>query len=415
LRVILESPSGGEKWTGGKEQIIDWAIIGGEAPYKIKLTYSLDGGESYPYDIVSLEGVERDKYTWLTPRYISQDKPLYTDKARVKIEVEDRAGEKVSAISRENFIIDAVPPRIVYKYPDKETKDKLPEVSIFTQIELGFSEGMNKESVEESLEIEGVNLGKASWEALHIKFYPQGFIPGKVYKVFLEKEVRDISSPGNVLLGEYPLKVLEFKTWGGAVEVEVVSAGDAEPIEGAKVNLEINWEEMESRLKGIYQGWWEGMKKEYVTDKEGRCEIKDLVFGVYTFKVSARGFEPEVKEKVEVLTREEELKIELERKFKDNFLAQNRPNPFNPLKERTRIKYGLAERVSFVKLNIYTLDGELVKRLVFERMPKVGKVRAVDWDGRNERNELVASGTYVLYLKAGSWYARKLIVVLKRR
>jgi hypothetical protein len=42
-------------------------------------------------------------------------------------------------------------------------------------------------------------------------------------------------------------------------------------------------------------------------------------------------------------------------------------------------------------------------------------VRVVDWDGRNERNELVASGTYVLYLKAGSWYARKLIVVLKRR
>ena len=88
-------------------------------------------------------------------------------------------------------------------------------------------------------------------------------------------------------------------------------------------------------------------------------------------------------------------------------LAQNHPNPFNPV---TTISFSLA-RASDVELSIYSLDGRKVATLVRESMP-VGS-HDVIWNGQDSRGQQVASGTYLYRLQAGSEIATRRMVLLK--
>ncbi len=89
-------------------------------------------------------------------------------------------------------------------------------------------------------------------------------------------------------------------------------------------------------------------------------------------------------------------------------LRQNQPNPFNP---STQITYNLA-RPSLVRLAIYNAAGELVRTLVQELEQAAG-VYQVDWHGRNDAGEPVASGVYLYRLEAGDFVRTKKMMFLK--
>jgi len=74
----------------------------------------------------------------------------------------------------------------------------------------------------------------------------------------------------------------------------------------------------------------------------------------------------------------------------------NHPNPFNPL---TTIVFDLPEQRN-VELQIVGIDGRRVCTLISEQLP-AGR-HSLNWDGRNEAGQGVASGTYIGVLKAGS-------------
>jgi len=90
-----------------------------------------------------------------------------------------------------------------------------------------------------------------------------------------------------------------------------------------------------------------------------------------------------------------------------NSLGQNYPNPFNPT---TTIAYGLAapERVT---ISVYNINGALVKTLVSDTKP--AGWYSVDWDGRNQAGNPVASGVYLSRMTAGSFVETKKLVLLK--
>ena len=90
-----------------------------------------------------------------------------------------------------------------------------------------------------------------------------------------------------------------------------------------------------------------------------------------------------------------------------NFLAQNHPNPFNPT---TTIRFGLIE-ASHVSLQVYDAGGRLVRTLVDESRP-AGPF-TVEWDGRNEAAQPVASGIYFYRLTAGEFVQTRKMVMLK--
>lgn len=89
-------------------------------------------------------------------------------------------------------------------------------------------------------------------------------------------------------------------------------------------------------------------------------------------------------------------------------LYQNYPNPFNPM---TQIRYELNSS-SRVGLAIYDMTGRLVRTLV--NAEQSGGVYDVVWNGRNDSNETVASGTYFYVLKVdGESRATRTMTLLK--
>jgi hypothetical protein len=88
-------------------------------------------------------------------------------------------------------------------------------------------------------------------------------------------------------------------------------------------------------------------------------------------------------------------------------LSQNSPNPFNAA---TMIDFYIP-RTGHVELEIYNLLGQKIKTLIDKAMPP-GPYTAY-WDGTDEENNIVASGTYFYRLKAGTDIKTKKMILLK--
>ncbi|MCH7681656.1 T9SS type A sorting domain-containing protein [candidate division KSB1 bacterium] len=88
-------------------------------------------------------------------------------------------------------------------------------------------------------------------------------------------------------------------------------------------------------------------------------------------------------------------------------LEQNYPNPFNPA---TTISYRLpiAENVS---LMIYDLAGRQVRELVNEN--KEAGSYTVQWDGRNQTGQTVATGLYIYQIRAGQFNQNRKMLFMK--
>ena len=94
-------------------------------------------------------------------------------------------------------------------------------------------------------------------------------------------------------------------------------------------------------------------------------------------------------------------------------LLANWPNPFNP---DTWIPFQLSKAVNDVTLNIYDVNGSLVRTLTLGYVPAgiyQTKARAIYWDGTNDVGERVASGVYFYHLRAGKFSASRKMVILK--
>jgi len=88
-------------------------------------------------------------------------------------------------------------------------------------------------------------------------------------------------------------------------------------------------------------------------------------------------------------------------------------NPFNPEAtdpdgRYTRIYYKVTEEG--VTIRIYSINGELVKTLAEDKMETEDRI---EWDGRNDKREVVGSGVYLVNLKIGKSSKTVKVVILK--
>jgi photosystem II stability/assembly factor-like uncharacterized protein len=88
-------------------------------------------------------------------------------------------------------------------------------------------------------------------------------------------------------------------------------------------------------------------------------------------------------------------------------LAQNFPNPFNPI---TTIKFGLAESQNIV-IKIYNALGEEVKTLISDYRP-AGEYQ-VSWDGTNNSNLPVASGVYLYRIETKNFTETRRMILIR--
>lgn len=89
------------------------------------------------------------------------------------------------------------------------------------------------------------------------------------------------------------------------------------------------------------------------------------------------------------------------------YLLQNYPNPFNPT---TSIRYNLPRR-AHITIEIFDLLGARIKVLIDET--REAGTHVADWDGRNDRDDPVASGIYLYRLRAGDQNEAKKMLLLK--
>ncbi len=97
---------------------------------------------------------------------------------------------------------------------------------------------------------------------------------------------------------------------------------------------------------------------------------------------------------------------------RENALAANFPNPFNP---ETWIPYQLAKPTE-VTITIYAVNGTLVRTLSLGHQASgiyQSRSRAAYWDGKNEFGESVASGLYFYTLTAGDFSATRKMLIRK--
>ncbi len=88
-------------------------------------------------------------------------------------------------------------------------------------------------------------------------------------------------------------------------------------------------------------------------------------------------------------------------------LAQNYPNPFNPA---TTIHFELPKQAR-VRLNIYNIQGQLVRTLV-NGQSAAGRYHVI-WDGRSDRGQTVSSGIYIYRIQAGDFVRTRKMMLLK--
>jgi photosystem II stability/assembly factor-like uncharacterized protein len=90
-------------------------------------------------------------------------------------------------------------------------------------------------------------------------------------------------------------------------------------------------------------------------------------------------------------------------------LIGNYPNPFNPT---TTILFTLGKSAA-VNLMIYNSVGQRVREIYRNQELPSGSLHQVKWDGKNEQNQDVASGTYFYRLTAGSESTVKKLLLLR--
>lgn len=88
-------------------------------------------------------------------------------------------------------------------------------------------------------------------------------------------------------------------------------------------------------------------------------------------------------------------------------LGQNYPNPFN---SGTEIKYGLPARSS-VRISVYNIFGQKV-RTIKEAIEDSGYY-SVNWDGRDDKGDLLASGMYFYVFASDDNYITRKMLFLK--
>jgi hypothetical protein len=88
-------------------------------------------------------------------------------------------------------------------------------------------------------------------------------------------------------------------------------------------------------------------------------------------------------------------------------LSQNYPNPFNP---STTIRFSLRE-AGTVRLSIYNLQGQEVRGLI--STPMNAGQHTIAWDGKDNRGQLVPSGTYIYRFSVNGFVQTKRMSLVK--
>ncbi len=150
-----------------------------------------------------------------------------------------------------------------------------------------------------------------------------------------------------------------------------------------------------------YRVYWGNNSGQYTQWKnvvdDTTCVLEDLPVGNYFLAVTAydtagneSSFSKEVYFEINNQTDGEPAT--------ENTAAYNFPNPFNPEKEKTTIRFFLPTETR-VSINIYDVNDELVVELLPPIRRAAGEYAVDQWDGTNRSGEKVSNGIYFAVIR----------------
>lgn len=195
LSVSIESPKGGECWTGNATKSISYTLDGGAFPCNVNISYSTDSGNTFDewINTTSKNTGGAHTYSWHLPTFQGD-----ANRVRIRISVTDGVGRVCSAISAQDFTIDCTLPFVIAALPLDQAED----VSVFDYIDIEFSEAMNKASVQSAFSIDP-SITNPSWDWIsdtRARITHDEFAPATTYTCSIAVNMaKDLSEPGNYL------------------------------------------------------------------------------------------------------------------------------------------------------------------------------------------------------------------------
>ena len=196
--IGITRPIGGEVWSGGSPQIVEWGASDAEdlpADLKVWVNYSLTGGPPFNGQLIGFQGVPADAgpLTWTVPSVDSQTVVLNAT-------VVDTGGLQAYALSNE-FAIDSTPPAIISNSPFAGESNVPTTVSIV----VNWSEPVNRSSAEAAFSLMDTATwtgvpGTFSWTGITMFFAPTAPLAWWTqYSANVTRVASDSSDPGNPL------------------------------------------------------------------------------------------------------------------------------------------------------------------------------------------------------------------------
>src|SRR5438445_1295312 len=195
--VVVLSPNGGERWTGGTPHAITFNLADAQDPNAalvVNITYSTDSGVTWAQLIVSGDPgtATPNSYTWNLPT-------IDTGTARVLVCARDTTALIGCDASGNDFAIDNT-------YPSVTVRDPTPGqtgVPVNQDINVTFSEGMDQASVQSAFSLSGPNFGTLTytWVGTMARVsHSNPFTPCQTYQVTISTLAKDLSDPGKNLI-----------------------------------------------------------------------------------------------------------------------------------------------------------------------------------------------------------------------
>jgi len=203
-QMTLLGPLGNASWSGGSWRQVSWNASNGTLPYSINISYSTDGGSTYPNIIatgIAQAVAGQNAQAWQLPSINSAS-------VRVKVELRDATNRSVTRTSPNNFEIDSSAPAVLSTVP----ADGAQGASNSTSIMVRFGEAMNLSSAQGAVSISGLGapaLQSPVWSGDNLTFNTTGLLLGSRYNVTVSTLALDDSEPGNAMAAAY---VFSFNT-----------------------------------------------------------------------------------------------------------------------------------------------------------------------------------------------------------
>ncbi|NOZ60056.1 MAG: hypothetical protein GXO74_00090 [Calditrichaeota bacterium] len=164
----------------------------------------------------------------------------------------------------------------------------------------------------------------------------------------------------------------------------------------------VQWNRNQEKDVAGYRVYWGTESRNYshwkAAGADTICPIENLSPGGYFFAVTAydtAGNESKFSQEVYFEIRNQP---DTEPGSGDDGRAYNFPNPFNPDKERTVIRYVLPQ-TSKVSIDIYDVNDELVRQLLPLTRKPAGEHTEDVWDGKNEQGAVASNGVYFAVIR----------------